>query len=329
MLHAVQTAQYSINFESYIFEHDTAGTHDFVEALRVRALAGVAVTVVIDRFGSWYLGQGQEAALRATGVDLVYYGRFFRRIHRKVLVVDRKVAFIGGVNIGKRYQKWADLHLRVAEPAIVEALVRSFWNSYKASGGTRHTEESQPQTFRERAGMWLLDHWPISGRSTLRAYYEEQIKKAEKSIAIVTPYFVPHRWFSEALRAAVRRGVEVDVILPANTDPAIMKIPNLVATLSLSRAGVRIFFTKVMNHAKVLLIDDRIGLVGSQNIDAMSFDFNAEVGVSFTEPDMVRDLKQITERWKREADEFSHATFKRRWYHPVIEFVVDLFQPVL
>lgn len=331
MLSAVRGAKSSIYFESYIFLSDTEDRHNFTQALREKAQAGVDVRVVFDRWGSWYLPESEEESLRSAGVDLVYYSDFLRRIHRKVLVVDRTIAFVGGVNIGKQYQKWSDLHLRLAEQPLVEGLLRSFWRSYRGAGGKhRETEREEVNpNLRERAELWLLDHWPKRGASTLRKYYEEQISNASQSVTIVSPYFFPHRWLVESLRNAKERGVEVSVILPKHTDPAILNAANLVFAAALSREGLAFYFSPVMNHAKALLVDESTGLVGSQNIDALSFDFNAEVGVSFTEPNMIRDFSRIITTWKRDAVRFSHETYRRNWYHKLVELAVRALQPVL
>lgn len=332
MLEEIQRARKSIVLESYIFSHDTALTHNFVEALAERARAGVTVKIVFDGFGSYDFGAEEQHILRDSGAELLFFTHIFRRIHRKVLVVDEQVGFVGGVNVGQKYVNWLDLHMRVTSPALIRGLLRSFSVSYEASGGTDPAileYRKSTKRLRERAEMWLIEHSPVGGMRKLRSYYESRLSGAKKRITIVSPYFLPHRWFIRAIRAAVKRGVAVEVIMPSRTSPPLATIPNLFFIASMYEEGVRFFMMNNMNHAKLLLVDDEEGLLGSQNIDAQSFDFNAEVGVAFKQPEMITELRSIVEEWKGQSTEFTHDYFRRRWYHKPLEFVVRLLQPVM
>ncbi len=331
MLSAIQGATSSIYLESYIFLHDTFPTHNFMDALVLKARQGVRVVVVVDGLGSYYFGEKQQRALEEAGAEVLFFTYWFRRIHRKVLIIDEKSVFLGGVNVGKNYVHWLDLHIKLTGKTVVRSLLRSFALSYRLSGGKNPVilAYELQKSFRDRAETWILEHRLKAGDNKLRPYYEERIKKAKKSISIVSPYFLPGRWLLRALRAAMHRGVRVEILLPKETSPAILGIPNLFYAAAFSELGAHFYFSRVMNHGKALLVDDEEGLIGSQNIDAQSFDFNAEVGVSFTKKKMVSELRAIIEEWKRGAEEFTHDTFKKRWYHKPLEFLSRILQPIM
>lgn len=330
MLETIRAAKHSIYLESYIFLHDTFPTHNFVEVLAERAKAGVRVKIVIDGLGSYSFGTEEQEILKKAGVELLFFTYWFRRIHRKVLVIDESVAFLGGVNVGKSYIHWLDLHIRITGQALIQQLLRSFAVSYRLSGGLDPivlSHESKKGAS-GKSKSWILEHRPTVGRNKLRSYYKDRIMRARQSITIVSPYFLPARWLLHELRGAAKRGVRIEVLLPKVTNPAFLSLPNLFFAAALYTEGVRFYFSHSMNHAKALLVDEE-GLIGSQNIDAQSFDFNAEVGVGFKDKRMVKDLRDIIEEWKSDSEEFTHEYFRRRWYHAPLEFLARILQPIL
>lgn len=330
MLGAIKQAQKSIYWEIYIFEDDISSEYNFFEVLLGKAKDGVRVRVVLDGFGSLWLSSGTISKLREAGAEILFFNSWFRRIHRKVLIVDEEIAFLGGVNVGKDYVKWLDLHLRLTGKKIVRSLVRSFSRSYFYCGGSDPDLVKLREDSRVRkTELWLLENFPWTGKFMLGSYYKEQIAQAKKRISIVSPYFIPHRWLIVLLQSAVARGVPVEVIIPQNTDPGIMNFANHLFASSLSKTGIRFYMTKEMIHAKAILVDDRVGLVGSNNIDAMSFDINAEAGVSFEKKEMVNDLKNIIEIWKNDAILFCHNEEYEKWYYRLLERIVRFIQPVL
>lgn len=330
MLEAIKDAKESVLLESYIFLHDTFPTHNFVEVLAEKARQGVRVKIVIDGLGSYSFGAAEQEMLKSAGGEVLFFTYWFRRIHRKVLIVDETVAFLGGVNVGKSYIHWLDLHIRVAGQGLVHQLLRSFAVSYRLSGGSDPLilgYESRKRT-KERTKTWILEHRPAVGKNKLKAYYEDRLARSRREIVIVSPYFLPARWLLRGIRTAQKRGVKVEVLLPKVTNPSILSLPNFFFAATLYTEGVRFYFSRTMNHAKALIVDDE-GLIGSQNIDAQSFDFNAEVGVGFKDKGMVDDLKAIIEEWKRDSEEFTHDYFRKRWYHAPLEFLVRILQPIL
>lgn len=330
MLSAIKQAERSIYWEIYILEDDTSSEYNFFQALIDKASKGVQVRIVLDGFGSMGLNADTVKKLRDAGGEVLFFNSWFRRIHRKVLIVDEDEAFLGGVNVGQKYIKWLDLHIRLTGKRIVRSLLKSFSRSYfYCGGGDPYLLGLRAESGTRKTSIWLLENFPWMGKLMLRPYYKEQIAKAKERIVLVTPYFVPHRWLIHALEMAKARGVLVEVVIPQSTDVGFINFANHVFVSSLNKSGIKFYMTKDMIHAKAILVDDRVGLVGSNNIDALSFDFNAEAGVSFDKREMVRDLKNIIEVWKADSTLFQHNAKYESWYYKIAERVVRFIQPIL
>ena len=148
-------------------------------------------------------------------------------------------------------------------------------------------------------------------------------------IIIVTPYFVPPRWLIKDLRQAVRRGIKIEVFLPRETDIKIMNAANYFFAALLQPLGIKFLLIPQMMHAKAFLIDGQEGLIGSNNIDAQSFDFNLEASVVFQRRDMVGDLKKILDRWRKSAIPLERLRYRLTWRHKILGFFVRFLQPIL
>ena len=333
MLEAIKSAKTSIYLESYILIDDEV-THYFFEELERKAKQGIKVKIIVDKVGNFWTASLDKVKFEKAGAEVLFFNRWFYRTHRKILIVDESIAFLGGVNVSGAYAKWLDLHLRVTGQ-LVKRLLQSFGRMYQLCGGKEHglllskkwpLAKTRSKIY--KAKSWLIERWPIKGRSAFRAYYKRKCSEAKKSIVIVTPYFIPHRWLVRSLQRAIQRGVRVEVILPSNTDVWLARIANLAFAESL-QDGIKFFFLPEMIHAKVLLVDDQEGLIGSNNIDAQSFDFNLEASVVFQRKDMVGDLKKITENWKKIAIPFAEVQRQRHWYERIFGFFIRFFQPIL
>lgn len=335
MYEAVSGAQKYIYLESYILSEDLL-TKELLGALKDRARAGVRVKIVADFVGSFGISSSLLAEYAGAGIEILFFRRILNRNHRKVLIVDGKTAFLGGVNIHEKYAKWLDLHLRVSGRFLVEKIIESFARVYQLSGGADlevigYLKNKQVRKSRRalyKAKIFFVEHWPFWKSSVLKNYYERKIAEARKSIVIVTPYFVPHRWLIKALDRAVERGVAVEALLPQKTDVAILDAANWIFTEELSDK-IKFRFLPEMIHAKVLLIDDKEGMVGSNNITAQSFDFNLETGIIFQQKDMIMDLKEILEKWRVSAMPYDQLPAWHPWYYSIAKFFIKLIRPFL
>lgn len=332
---AVLGAEKYIYLESYIFFEDSL-TKNLFQALKDRARAGIKVKIVADQVGSFWISFLSLAEYADAGIEILFFRRFFSRNHRKVLIIDDKIAFIGGVNIHGKYAKWFDLHLSLSDKFFIKNLLNSFVKIYQLSGGT---DSSVIDNFKKRkinnrrlalykTKIFLIEHWPFRMRSVLKKYYKKKIAESERSIIIVTPYFIPHQWFIGAIGEAVKRGVRVEVILPMKTDMLIADLANWISAEELS-GRINFLFLSEMNHAKILLVDDKEGMIGSNNIDARSFDLNLETGIIFRRNDMIVSLKEILKEWRESAVPYGKLPLWRPWYYKLVKFFIKLISPSL
>lgn len=309
MLRSIRSAKTAIYWEIYIFNNDTLATHDFVGALTERAKAGVRVRIVADGFGSLMLDKTSIKRLTDAGAEVIFYNHPFWRTHRKILIVDDRILFLGGVNIGDSYRRWADLHVRITSRPVVRALLKTFARFYAHCGGTdpevlKHSKAAQEKgatSDKTNISQIIVEHLPNFGSRQLHDVYEEQLQKAKTSVTIVSPYFQPTGWLVRSLKKLAEQGVQVDIILPEHSDPRYADWVNREAVPSLVKSGVRFYFTKEMVHAKVLIIDRNLALVGSQNVDPISFWLTMETGVFIRDRRSLDDLQEIMEGWKNTA----------------------------
>lgn len=330
MLGDIEKAKKSIYFQMYILGRDTAG-NDFFKVLEEAARRGVRVIAILDIFGSMMVDSDKVKALREAGAEVVYASFWFQRMHRKVLIVDESVAYTGGVNIARRFTVWKDLMIRVTGP-VVAHMIRSFARTYHSCGGKDELFQKsiKIETNGKKGEVRFIEHGQGKRRSMFRTYYEARMRKAKSSIVLVTPYFFPPRWFIASMHQAIIRGVQIDILLPGAADHPFANGVNRAYASFLTELGAKLYFSPGMNHAKAMLIDGREGVIGSQNLDVLSFNVNLEAGVFFDDPKMVADLLRIIEQWKKEAKPFDGTGIKFRWYDIPVAFLLRLlgFIPV-
>jgi cardiolipin synthase len=327
-LRAITKATKSIYIEMYIFSDDTSTTHDFVSALINRAQAGVQIVMILDAFGSIGLSNKTTNSLKEAGVEVRFFRHWIHRTHRKTIIVDGKRALVGGVNITRHAQNWNDLQIQVSGP-IVSRLLKVFTRTYKLSGGTQKLLVLPKYLKRQhKIRSWILEHTPLSNQLTLRAYYTKKLSEAKEQITFITPYFIPHRWLLDAMRDAVSRGITVELLIPQTTDLRIIdRINQYYASRALDE-GVHLYITTGTNHAKAVLIDNKEGLIGSANIDSLSFDRNSELGIFFTDEATVRTLANIVSHWKQCGKLISKSSpYRLPWYYFPFVFIVKIIHP--
>lgn len=329
MLEAINGAQKSIFLEMYIFLDDTTESHDFIGKLAEKAKEGVHVVVVADAFGSKRIKKETLDLLKSAGAEVLFFSHWLRHIHRKILIIDKKIAFMGGVNIGKRFFNWHDLQLKLGGK-IAQRLLISFAYTYEMAGGK--DEKILPLRKKKLSytlKFWLIEHLPGKNIYTLKNHYIKKISQAKHSIQIATPYFTPPRWLTSVLDNAVRRGVKVEIILPSEADLPFMNRVNYRYMQNVQKTGITFFKTKVMIHAKLLLIDGREGLIGSQNIDLASFSINSEVGLFFTDKKLISELEKVIEGWKADSVPFESRKFKMHLIDYLILALTKILYPIL
>jgi len=329
MLSAIKEAKKSIYLESYIFSDDTQESHDFIGCLEKKAEDGLRVIVVVDAYGSKALKNKIEKINQRSKIEFLFFSHWLRHIHRKVLLVDEKIAFIGGVNIGRRFRHWNDLQLKLSGK-IVQRLLKSFAYTYEMANGKNPAVLAYRQKkSTKKIKFWLVEHWPIKNIYSLKKHYIEKINSAQENILIATPYFTPPRWLISLLDNAVRRGVSVEILIPQKVDWKIMDLLNYRFMSNLHLLGIKFFISPTMNHSKLLIIDQKEALVGSQNIDLFSFSLNSEVGVFFSNKKLLRELLAVVALWKKQSSHFHPQRHKLSLADYFILAILKVLRPIL
>lgn len=323
MYEAIRHAEESVYLETYIFLDDLH-KFNFLELLAEKARAGVRVRIVLDAFGSLGLPKAAIARLRESGAEVFFYSDLLHRIHRKILVIDEGTAFIGGVNFHQVALKWGDLTIKMRGP-LARSVLRSFAKVYAECGGRdpQVLHENKKLVF-DRTRTWLVEHFPGGRGATLKRIYKKALSGAEREVILVTPYFMPKRWFVRALHQAALRGVRVEILVPKVSNHVLANAIGHFFMHRLSLLGVRFYLEPGMNHAKCMLVDGREGLVGSNNLDFFSFELNAEVGVFLKEPEAVRKLAEIIALWKQDAVLFDPLRYRPKILDRVLAPLVRL-----
>jgi len=266
MLEAIESATRRVHLEVYTFEREGVGS-SFVAALAAAAQRGVEVKVIVDGWGSMGESGALKATLQAAGAKVQVYnplrsiftGRAWRN-HRKILLVDERVAFIGGVNIGDEYQGadgepgWADLVLELRGDICVQLRAKLQAGRVELASGPVRV---------------LLSGFGGGGR--LRKRYLQALKHAEHTVVLAHAYFLPDRGFMRALTKAARRGVSVHLLLAGRSDVAFARAATMRLYRYFLRGGVHIHeWMDSTLHAKAAVVDGKRLLVGSFNLDPLS-----------------------------------------------------------
>lgn len=329
MFTRMKHAKKSIHIEMYIFTADTQKSHDFISLLKKKASEGLQIILVFDVFGSLALSNATVRELREAGVEVRFFRHIFYRTHKKILLIDGRYAFLGGVNITEHARDWKDLQVEVTG-RIVQLIYRSFRRTYRLTGG-RHTpyKPQADKSWRGRMQIWMLENMPIVGKKMLKEYYLDKLNSAQKSIVFVTPYFIPSRWMLGAMRNALSRDVKITVLIPSDPDFLIAEHINKYYAAKVTRMGIDVYYMPGMNHAKAAMIDDEEGLVGSANIDALSFNIDNEIGIFFKDETFVNKLKKVIEMWKKDAVLYDYKQQPLKWYTILFIPFIRLFHPIL
>jgi len=323
MFDSINRAEESIYLEMYIFV-DNMQEFNFLKLLREKAKSGVKVKIILDSFGSSDLSKEGILSLREAGAEVIFFSNFLHRTHRKILIVDGKVAFVGGVNLEQKMNKWIDLVIRV-EGRLVKSISRSFAKAYVESGGKDQALITiNREVVLNKAKTWIMEHFPINNKFHLKKIYKKALRDSKVSVLFVSPYFIPKRWLMGAMHQAVLRGVKVEVLIPKVTDIFFVDRVSHFYINKMSKLGVSFFIEPNMNHAKVLIIDEKEGMIGSNNLDYFSFEFNSEIGVFTKNIEVIRKLLKITNEWKSESVLFDPKSYNPKWIDYILSPLIRL-----
>jgi cardiolipin synthase A/B len=329
MLLAIRSAQTSITFETFIYWSGEIG-EEFSQALSERARAGVPVSVIIDWVGSSKMEQSLLDSMQAAGVQLHRYrplnwyniGRMNNRTHRKLLVIDGRIGFTGGVGIADQWtgdggdpEHWRDTHFRIEGPVVAQLQAAFNDNWIKTTGRVLNGPSYFP-ALREEGEMdaHVFVASPSGGSESMHLMYLLAIAAAEATIDLAASYFVPDKLLIEALIAARGRDVRVRILLPGpHIDSLTVKIASKADWGALLHAGAEIHvYQPTMLHTKLLVIDGEFVSVGSTNFDMRSIRLNDEASLNIYSGDFATRMTAVFEDDLLAAESYSLAQWKSR-----------------
>ncbi len=351
MLQAIRSAKHNIHMQSFIIQRDETGI-EFLDALKIKAEEGVKVRLMFDRFGSThaYLGGMFRKYRNIPNFEIRGWTqanplkRQFQinlRNHRKNLVVDGETAFFGGVNIssenrtGGGHAAIRDYHFKVDGPLVHElqySFLRDWFFMSEEPIDSLLRPEHFPQMSPTGSAMArVIDSGPSAPAEMVGEAFFNAIVMAQSQVLIVTPYFVPTNDILKALRSAARRGVDVRIIVPQKNNHRYAGMAAKALYEELLDAGARIFHRKPpFIHAKAMVIDDVIALVGTANLDVRSLELNYETTVLISDEVAVNKLKLIVHEDMEQSTELSlNEWLQRPSIQKLGENLCSLMTPVL
>jgi cardiolipin synthase len=329
MLKAIRAAQYTINFETYIYWSGRTG-EEFAEALIERVRADVKIHLMLDWLGSQKMAPQLVERMQDAGVEIERYhalhwyslGKLNNRTHRKVLIVDGRIGFTGGVGIADQWtghaedpDHWRDMHFRIEGPVVAQFQAAFLDNWIKTTGRVLNGDTYFP-TLTPVAGikMHMFMSSPAGGSESMRLMYLMAITAAQRSIDIEAAYFIPDALMSRELIRARERGVRIRLLLPdKHIDSETVRIASKRAWGSLLEQGVEIHrYEPTMLHCKMLIFDQYMVSVGSTNFDMRSFELNDEASLNIYDSAFAQHMTEVFEADLKASTSYDFSRWKNR-----------------
>jgi cardiolipin synthase A/B len=339
MLADIRKAQKTITFETYIYWSGDVGA-SFTAALAERARAGVRIELIIDAVGSGKMDAKQLSAMREAGVEIEKYrplrwynlDRINNRTHRKLLIVDGRVGFTGGVGIADKWDgdadgpdHWRDTHFRVVGPVVAQ-MQATFVDHWLATKGVLLQGDAYFPQLASAGQMPAQMVWSADddGTQSIRLMYLLSFAAARHSLLLANSYFVPDDLSVRTLVEASRRGVDIQIIVPGpDIDSEVTRAASRRKWGPLLEAGIAIYeFQPTMFHCKVMVVDDRWVSVGSTNFDSRSFRLNAEANLNVIDGGLARQERRAFENDRLRSRRITLDAWQHR---PAIDRVGDWF----
>jgi len=347
MLSAIREAKKTITLETYIWSPGKI-SDEFILVLSERARAGIKVHVIVDGMGTLKFKDDDRGRLKEAGVEFVKYGRehwwdvkpnINHRTHRKILVIDGKVGFTGGMCIDDRWlgdagseKTWRETMVRIEGPAVRQMQAAFAVNWLKTTSSLLVGEDYFPKI--ANAGSIIVHSYmsgPTDGPERVRIGYLFAITAARKSIDIANAYFVPDDLAIETLLQARKRGVRVRVVAPAINDSRFGRAASRSRWGRLLEAGVEFYlFQPAMFHPKTMVVDDLLVTIGSANFDNRSFSINDEITANFLDRGVAASHRKMFERDIQRSRQLTFEEFKSRpFYIKLADHAAGMFRSQL
>ncbi len=348
ILTALKKAKHHIHLEYYIVRHDDIG-QQIKDVLIEKAQQGVKVRFLYDAVGSWQLSKRYIHEMRQAGIEIVAFGpvrvpvlnsKFNFRNHRKIIVIDGNIGFVGGLNIGDEYLGknpsigfWRDTHLMVKGEAVRSLQLIFLQDWYYMTNSSFLTADYLTPIAEDNShgGVQLIAGGPDNEWSVIKSIFFSMMTSATKSIWIASPYFIPDEDILSAIKIASLSGIDVRILVPNKPDKRIVFHASRSYFPDLMDAGVRIYeYEKGFMHSKLLIVDSEIASIGTCNMDMRSFHLNFEVSAFLYKTKSTKKLASIYLKDLKDAVELDMETFNKRHVgYRILESTSRLLSPLL
>lgn len=348
IIKALKTATHHIHLEYYIVRHDHIG-NQIKDLLIEKAEQGIKVRFLYDAVGSWQLSKSYVNDLKKAGVEMIPFGpvrlpflnsKFNFRNHRKIIVIDGTIGFVGGLNIGDEYLGrneyfgfWRDTHLMVRGEAVRSLQLIFLQDWYYMTKRSLLTVEYLSPELQENihGGVQLIAGGPDNELSVIKNIFFSMINSAKESVWISTPYFIPDEDIFSAIKIAAMSGIDVRLLVPDRPDKRIVFHASRSYFPELLEAGVKIYeFKKGFMHSKIVIVDHELASIGSSNMDMRSFHLNFEINAFLFGTRSTQKLVEDYLHDIEEAEQIVYETFiKRHFGLKLIESTSRLMSPLL
>ncbi len=351
VLKELSNAKHHIHIEYYIYEDDEIG-RAIEKILIEKAKSGVEVRFIYDDFGSASIRKTLARRLRENGVKAFPFykiklvklaNRLNYRNHRKIIVIDGRISFVGGINISDKYSNankenklfWRDTHLKIEgdATAILQHIFIGDWN-YCSNEKLTINKNYFPKPSlisEERKNIQIVSSGPDSDRPSIYYAIIKAIQSAKKEIFLTSPYFIPGETIIDALKMAALSGVDVRLLVPGISDSFMVNAAAKSYYTEVLKAGVKIYlYQKGFVHAKTLVADQCLAIVGTANLDYRSFDLNFEVNAVVYDAEIAKELAFNFENDMKDSEQIEINSWLNRPKHiQLIEKIIRLISPML
>lgn len=348
LLTDIENATKSIDIQYYIFKNDSLG-REVIGALMNKAKEGVRVRLLIDDFGSRKLQKKYRDQLKQAGVEFQSFFSSFLGIinlrlnyrnHRKLVIIDDEIGYLGGFNVGdeyiglyKKFGPWRDTHIRIKGTAVVAFKLRFLKDWYYTAGQEPALERDFDPVTENNGNMaaQVISSGPDTQYQNIKNAMVHMINVAKEAIYIQSPYFIPDQSMLDAMKMALLRGVELNIMIPAKADHPPVHWCSMSFVRELAYKGANIYaYKNGFMHAKVIFVDDMVSTIGTTNLDERSFSLNFETNIVMYDKQVNRELKKQYDIDISHSQLFRLEDFENRpWYVKVREPIARIFAPLM
>lgn len=341
----IKNAKESLYIQYYIFKSDQLSSQ-FIDLLIEKAKEGLDVYLLVDGMGARHLKSSDRERIRNAGVNFaVFFPGIFPKInthinyrnHRKIAIIDRKIGYVGGLNVGDEYVgngkfgNWRDTHLRILGDAV-NGLSWRFYLDYKFAS-KKDIKNFSTIYLKEKGNkdVSIVTSGPDTKADSIRNGYEKLITRAKKEIYIQTPYFVPDEGLFKCLKVAALSGVEVNIMIPQKKDHLFVHWASLSYAGELLDWGVNVYmYQKGFLHTKIMISDDYLSSVGTANFDIRSFELNFEVNAFMFDYELNQKLKKDFKNDLKDCKKITKEIYEERGlFTKIREQISRLLSPLL